>query len=105
MDITVQELREKLISGDKFVFIDVREPWEFEEFNIGAKLIPLNTLVNTLYDLEDQKDEEIVLHCRSGARSGMAQGILQANGFQNVRNLTGGVMAWIDAFGNTKPQI
>ncbi len=103
MDITVQELRQKLEAGEKFVFIDVREPWEYEEFNIGAQLIPLNTLVNTLYELEEHKDEEIVLHCRSGARSGMAQSLLQANGFQHVRNLTGGIMAWKDAFGDTKP--
>ena len=103
MDITVQELKQKIEAGDKFIFIDVREPWEYDEFNLGAKLIPLNTLVNSLYELEEQKDEEIVLQCRSGARSGMAQSIMQANGFQNVRNLTGGVLAWIDTFGKTKP--
>lgn len=102
MDITVQELRQKLESGEKFVFIDVREPWENEEFNLGAQLIPLNTLVNSMYELEDHKEDEIVIHCRSGARSGMAQGMLQANGFTNVRNLTGGIMAWEAAFGKTK---
>lgn len=102
MDITVQELRQKLESGEKFVFIDVREPWEHEEFNIGARLIPLNTLVNSMYELDDHKDEEVVLHCRSGARSGMAQGMLQANGFTNVRNLTGGILAWEAAFGKTQ---
>ncbi|MEO6758338.1 MAG: rhodanese-like domain-containing protein [Saprospiraceae bacterium] len=102
MDITVQELRQKLESGEKFVFIDVREPWENEEFNLGAQLIPLNTLVNSMYELEDHKEEEIIIHCRSGARSGMAQGMLQANGFTNVRNLTGGIMAWEAAFGKTK---
>lgn len=103
MDITVQELRQKLEAGEKFVFIDVREPWEHEEFNIGAQLIPLNTLVNSMFELEEHKDEEIVLHCRSGGRSGMAQSLLQANGFQHVRNLTGGIMAWKEAFGETKP--
>ncbi len=102
MDITVQELRQKLESGEKFVFIDVREPWEYEEFNLGAQLMPLNTLVNSLYELDDHKGEEIVLQCRSGARSGMAQGMLLANGFTNVRNLTGGIMAWEAAFGRTK---
>ncbi len=102
MDITVQELRQKLESGEKFVFIDVREPWEYEEFNLGAQLMPLNSLVNSMYELDDHKDEEIVLQCRSGARSGMAQGMLQANGFTNVRNLTGGIMAWEAAFGKTK---
>lgn len=103
MEITVQDLRQKLQAGEQFVFIDVREPWEFEEFNLGAKLIPLNTLVNSMYELDEHKDDEIVLHCRSGARSAMAQGLLLANGFKNVLNLKGGVMAWQEAFGNTKP--
>lgn len=103
MEITVQDLRQKLESGEKFVFIDVREPWEYEEFNLGAQLIPLNTLVNSMFDLEDYKEEPIVVHCRSGSRSAMAQGLLLANGFKNVRNLKGGVMAWQDAFGTSKP--
>jgi rhodanese-related sulfurtransferase len=73
MDITVQELRQKIQEGEQFVFIDVREPWEYEEFNIGARLIPLNTLISQMSELDDHKEDEIVLHCRSGARSGMAQ--------------------------------
>ena len=103
MDITVQELRQKLASGEKFVFIDVRDPWEYEEFNLGAQLVPLGEFMNRVWELEEHKNDEIVLHCRSGARSGMAQGILQGAGFTNVRNLTGGVLAWKDAFGAEKP--
>ncbi|MFN0216472.1 MAG: rhodanese-like domain-containing protein [Saprospiraceae bacterium] len=103
MEITVQDLRQKLESGEPFVFIDVREPWEFEEFNLGAQLVPLNTLVNSMHELEDQKDDLIILHCRSGSRSAMAQGLLLANGFKNVLNLKGGVMAWQEAYGNSKP--
>ena len=103
MDITVQELRQKLESGEKFVFIDVREPWENEEVNLGATLMPIGDLMNRMWELEDHKNDEIVVHCRSGARSGMAQSLLTAQGFTNVRNLTGGVMAWMDAFGTTKP--
>lgn len=103
MDITVQDLRQKLEAGESFVFIDVREPWEHEEFNLGARLIPLNTLVNSMYELEEHKEDPIVVHCRSGARSAMAQGLLLANGFKNVSNLKGGVMAWQEAFGNAKP--
>lgn len=104
MDITVQELREKLNSGEKFVFIDVREPWEYEEFNLGATLMPLSELMNRMWELENHKHDEIVVHCRSGNRSGMAQSMLQANGFTNVRNLAGGVIAWQDAFGMEKPK-
>lgn len=103
MDITVQELHQKLESGASFVFIDVREPWEYEEFNLGAQLIPLGTLIGSLNDLEDHKNDEIVVHCRSGARSGQAQALMQLQGFSNVRNLTGGVIAWKDAYGNAKP--
>jgi rhodanese-related sulfurtransferase len=103
MEITVQDLRTRLEAGDKFVFIDVREPWEYEEFNLGAQLIPLNTLVNSMYELDEHKESEIIVHCRSGARSAMAQGLLLANGFKNVLNLKGGVMAWQETFGNIKP--
>jgi rhodanese-related sulfurtransferase len=103
MDINVQELRQKLQNKENFVFIDVREPWEYEEFNLGAKLIPLGTLMNQIGELEAHKNDEIVVHCRSGARSGMGQSMLQAQGFSKVRNLTGGVLAWKDAFGDAKP--
>lgn len=103
MDITVQELRNKLASGEPFVFIDVREPWEYEEFNLGAQNIPLNTLVNSMHELDEHKEELIVVHCRSGSRSAMAQGLLLANGFKKVLNLKGGVMAWQESFGNSKP--
>ena len=103
MDITVQELRKNLEAGEPFVFIDVREPWEYEEFNLGAQLIPLNTLVNSMQELEDHKNDPIIVHCRSGSRSAMAQGLLLANGFKNVLNLKGGVMAWQEVYGNTKP--
>ena len=98
MDITVQELKEKLDKGEKFVFIDVREKYEFEEFNLGAKLIPLGDFQNAISDFEDHKNDEIVIHCRSGARSGVAQQLMQLAGFINVRNLTGGVLAWQSAF-------
>ncbi|MEM1323376.1 MAG: rhodanese-like domain-containing protein [Bacteroidota bacterium] len=100
MDITVQELKQKLDSSDDFVFIDVREPHEYNEFNLGAKLIPLNQVVEHLPSLDQFKDKEVVVHCRSGGRSGMAQQMMQQAGFTNVRNLTGGVLAWQDAFGS-----
>ncbi|MBL7829037.1 MAG: rhodanese-like domain-containing protein [Saprospiraceae bacterium] len=99
MNITVQELKQKLDAGENFLLLDVREPWEYEEFNLGGRLMPVNGLMNQMWELEDYKNQEIVVHCRSGARSGMAQALMTAQGFTNVRNLTGGVMAWIDAFG------
>jgi rhodanese-related sulfurtransferase len=100
MDITVTELKKRLDEGDKsFVFIDVREPHEYQAFNLGAELIPLGIIPVRLPDLEAHKNDEIVVHCRSGARSGQAKAFMMANGFTNVRNLEGGVLAWIDSFG------
>jgi rhodanese-related sulfurtransferase len=100
-DITVSELKKRLDSGDKdFLFIDVREPYEYEEFNLNAKLIPLGTLVQVAStELADDKDTEILIHCRSGARSGQAKMILMNLGFTKVRNVEGGVLAWRGQFG------
>jgi rhodanese-related sulfurtransferase len=100
MDITVQELKKRLDEGDKsFVFIDVREPHEYQAFNLGAQLIPLGIIPVRLQDLEAHKNDEIVVHCRSGARSGQAVAFMTAHGFTNARNVEGGVLAWIDSFG------
>ncbi len=94
MDITVQELKGRLESGEKLNFYDVREEYEYEDDNLGATLIPLGEFPDHLSELEDLKDEEIIIHCRSGARSGNAQKFLQANGFSNVRNVLGGILAY-----------
>jgi rhodanese-related sulfurtransferase len=93
-DITISELRERMEKGEKLNIIDVREEYEFQEFNIGAELIPLGTLPTKLLDLDHLKNEEIIVHCRSGARSGNAKMYLMSEGFTNVRNLLGGMMAY-----------
>ena len=98
MDITVQELKERMDKGEQLNLFDVREPHEFEEFNIGARLIPLGELPNQLDQLASLKNEEIIVHCRSGARSGNAKLFLMDNGYTNVRNVLGGMLAWRDAF-------
>ena len=97
-DITVEELKEKIDAGDDFVFIDVREPYEYEEFNLGAKLIPLGSLMSHLLELDQYREKEIVIHCRSGIRSGAAKDTLAQLGFKNVRNLLGGVLDWKEKF-------
>lgn len=94
MDITAQELRKKLEEGEDTIIIDVREPYEYEEYNIGGELIPLGELMNRMEDIEHGKDEEIIVHCKSGQRSAMAKELMKAAGFKNVRNLLGGVIAW-----------
>lgn len=98
-DITVLELKARLDRGEQPVIIDVREPWEFEEYNIGAQLIPLGDLPGKLDDLEDLKDTEIIVHCRSGARSATAKAFLSSQGFTHVRNLLGGMIDWQRNFG------
>lgn len=102
MDITVQELHQKLVAKEDFVFIDVREGYEYEEFNLGARLIPLGELMNHLADISDNKDAEIIVHCRSGNRSAMAKQILLQSGYTQVRNLLGGVMDWQARYGASR---
>jgi rhodanese-related sulfurtransferase len=99
MDISVLDLKQKMERGENFVLIDVREPYEHEEFNVGGNLIPLGMVTAALEGLESHKNDEIVVYCRSGARSGQAQAFLQQAGFTNVRNLTGGMLAWMNQFG------
>ncbi|MBN8821743.1 MULTISPECIES: rhodanese-like domain-containing protein [unclassified Spirosoma] len=94
MDISVQELKERLEKGETLHVIDVREPHEYEADNIGARLIPLGDLPYNLDEIEDLQDEEVIVLCRSGKRSGMAQQILEQNGFNNVRNVIGGMLAY-----------
>ncbi len=93
-DITVQELKIKMDNQEKFLFLDVREPGEYQGFNLGAKLIPLGQFVDAIPELQEHKENEIVIHCRSGMRSNTAKQVLVSHGFKNVRNLLGGVLAW-----------
>lgn len=93
-DITVQELKERLEKNEEFVFIDVREEWEYEEDNLGALNIPLGQLPHQLDEINQYKNEEIVVHCRSGARSDNAKRFLQTKGFKKVRNTLGGINAF-----------
>ncbi|MEX2591912.1 MAG: rhodanese-like domain-containing protein [Anditalea sp.] len=93
-DITVEELKERLDKKDDFVFVDVREEWEYEEDNLGALNIPLSHLPHQLGQIQKHKDQEIVVHCRSGARSGNAKKFLETKGYKKVRNLLGGILAY-----------
>jgi len=73
----------------------VREPQEYAEFNIGAKLLPLGQVMSMQVDeIEDWKEDEVIVHCRSGKRSMQAGMMLETLGFKNVKNLEGGMMAW-----------
>ena len=93
-DITVEELKEKLSSQDEYLFLDVREQHEYDDFNLGARLIPLGDLMGSMDDLEGYKEKELIIHCRSVQRSGMAKQLMMEAGFKNVRNVLGGVVDW-----------
>ncbi len=95
MDATIQEIKERQAAGSEdFVLLDVREDYERAEFNIGGIHIPLGDLMASFDKLAAHKDEELVVYCRSGKRSAMAAQLLSQSGFTNVRNLTGGMLAW-----------
>ena len=91
-EISVQELKEWRDSGKDFKLIDVREPSEYQTANIGGVLMPMNSLPAHLQDLDPEQD--IVVHCKLGGRSGMAVEFLRRNGFPKARNLRGGIIAW-----------
>jgi rhodanese-related sulfurtransferase len=102
-NISVEELKARMDAGEKLNIIDCREPHEYAEFNIGGTLIPLGRFQTfQLEELEDLKNEEVIIHCRSGNRSGQACLILDTMGFTNTKNLTGGILDWIHKFGTHK---
>ena len=102
-EIDVLELKEKLDRGDNFVLIDVREPHEHQIASIpGAKLIPLGEFPKHVGEFNPEAD--IVIHCKSGMRSGKACNILRQAGFQNVRNVVGGILAWSDKIDPSVPK-
>lgn len=93
--ITVEELKKRLDAGEQVNLVDVREPNENAEFNIGGILLPLGEIRNMQTDsIDNLKDEEVILYCRSGNRSGIAAQILEQMGFKNPKNLVGGMLAW-----------
>jgi rhodanese-related sulfurtransferase len=91
-EITVQELKEKLDSGEDFQLIDVREDFEYETSNIGGLLIPLGGIMIEADKVS--KDKPVVVMCRSGKRSAAAIMQLEQLGYTNLSNLQGGILAW-----------
>lgn len=93
-EISVQELKELRESGADFQLVDVREENEYEIAEIGGELIPMGTVPENLNKIS--KDKQVVVHCRSGKRSGNIVRFLEAQGYDNVYNLAGGILAWAD---------
>lgn len=95
MNITTQQLKDRQATKEEnFVLLDVRESYERDEFNIGGIHVPLGELGAAMEKLVPHRDAELIVYCRSGKRSAMAQSLLQQAGFKNVRNLEGGMLAY-----------
>jgi molybdopterin/thiamine biosynthesis adenylyltransferase/rhodanese-related sulfurtransferase len=102
--ISVEALKRKLDAKEDVFVLDVREPHEYPIANLGAPLIPVGSLEGRVAELASVKDKEIIVHCRSGARSQKAAVILKNAGFTNVSNLTGGILAWAEKIDPSMPK-
>ena len=102
--ISVQELKRKLDAKEDVFVLDVREPHEYVIANLGAPQIPVGEVERRVGELAAQKNREVVVHCRSGARSQKAALILKQAGFSNVSNLAGGILAWADKVDPSMPK-
>ncbi len=97
--ITAEEVKTRLAAGEQLHIVDVREPHENAEFNIGGLLLPLGKVqAMQLDEIDNLKEEELIIYCRSGNRSGQACQILEMAGFKNARNLVGGMLEWREKF-------
>ena len=94
-NISVEQLKARIDAGEQLNLVDVREPHEHSEFNIGGTLLPLGKIATMqIDDIEDLKAQEVIIYCRSGNRSGQACQVLQMLGFTNLKNVVGGMLAW-----------
>ena len=102
-EITVQELKEEQDAGRDILVLDVRNPYELDICRLeGSYLIPLGELMERVAELNPNQD--IVVHCKSGARSAEAIRRLKTRGFVKLRNLTGGILAWADQIDPAMPK-
>jgi adenylyltransferase/sulfurtransferase len=102
-EIDALALKARLDRGDKFQFIDVREPNEYQIASIpGAKLIPLGDIPKRVGELDP--NTEVIVHCKMGGRSAKACDFLRQSGFKNVKNMLGGITAWSDKVDPSVPK-
>ena len=102
--LSVEQLKQRIDAGDKPFILDVREPHEYQIVNLGAPLIPVGQLPDRFKEIPVGKDEEIVVHCKTGGRSQKASLALAQAGFTNVKNLAGGITAWADKIDKSLPK-
>jgi adenylyltransferase/sulfurtransferase len=91
--IKAESLQRRLHNGEAVNLLDVREEIEYHTYNIGGKNMPLSKFTENIHQLGYNKTDEIIVICKVGLRSETAQSILLQNGYQNVKNLTGGLIA------------
>ena len=82
----------------------MREPHEAQIVSIGARMIPVGELEARVGEIAEYKNAEVLVHCKSGARSQKASLILKAAGFTNVKNVAGGILAWADRIDPSLPK-
>jgi rhodanese-related sulfurtransferase len=92
-NINAPEMAGRMQSNELLNLLDVREVIEYYTYNIGGTNVPLSLLSNSIAQLNFNKADEIIVICKAGLRSKTAQSILQQNGYTNVRNLNGGLLA------------
>jgi sulfur-carrier protein adenylyltransferase/sulfurtransferase len=92
--LTVKELKARRDAGEDIFLLDVREPYEYQIAQIGGTLIPQNDVPNRLAEIP--REREIIVHCRSGARSQKIAELLKQSGYKDVANVAGGILAWAD---------
>ncbi len=96
-EITVEEMKRKMDDGVKIFLLDVRENFETQIASLGGVLIPINSLPYRIDEIIKEKDNEVIVYCRTGNRSHYAAEYLrEQHGFKNVKNLIGGLHAWHD---------
>ena len=102
-EVTVQDLKKLIDENADFQLIDVREPYEYEIANLQGELIPLGQVEAQRDKIAD--DKQVIIHCRSGARSGNAVALLESKyGYDNLYNLKGGILAWSDQIDPSVPK-
>ena len=92
-EITVEALREWQSKGELAQLIDVREPHEFDDLEMGGTLIPMGQVPARMNEIS--KEGKVVIQCRSGARSANVIQYLEQHGYNNLYNLKGGILAWL----------
>jgi adenylyltransferase/sulfurtransferase len=95
LEVTCAQVKARLDAGDKFVFLDCREPNEHQTVSISqAKLLPMSEIQNRIAELDSQRDAEVIVHCHHGGRSLRVANWLRQQGFAKAQSMAGGIDQW-----------